>query len=153
MHAGKVILAGLIAGIVAFMFRSLMYGIVLEDFFIANAGTAEGVERGEDILMIPLIIGHLAWGLLLAYIIAKIRNIKTFAKGAVVGAAIGFLGTTAVHLIRFGTTNLTTLNGTLVNIVALTVISAIIGGIVGWIYASGMSSELLEEEWDAADAA
>ena len=153
MTTGKIVLAGLIAGIVAFMFGFLTYGFVMEDFFIANAGSAEGVERGEDMLMIPLIIGHMAWGLLLAYIIGKVGGIDTFRAGAMVGAVLGFLGTAAVDLISFGTTNLTTLKGTLVNIVVLTVISALIGGIVGWIYSTGIRDELLEEELDAADAA
>ena len=153
MTTGKIVLAGLIAGIVAFMLGFLTYGFVLEDFFMANAGTAEGVERGEDMLMIPLIIGHMAWGLMLAYIIGKVGGIDSFRDGAVVGAVLGFLGTAAVDLISFGTTNLTTLKGTLVNIVVLTVISALIGGIVGWIYSTGIKDELLEEEFDAADAA
>ena len=153
MTTGKIILAGLIAGMVAFMFGFLTYGFVLEEFFIANAGTAQGVERGEDMLMIPLIIGHMAWGMLLAYIIGKIGEIDTFTEGARVGAVLGFLGTAAVDLISFGTTHLTTLEGTLVNIVILTIISSIIGGIVGWIYSTGIKDELLEEELDAADAA
>ena len=149
---GRIVLAGLIAGTVAFMFGFLTYGFVLEDFFMANAGSAEGVERGDDMLMLPLIIGHLAWGLLLAYIIGKLGRINTFRDGAAVGAVLGFLGTAAVDLISFGTTNLTTLEGTLVNILILTIISATIGGIVGWIYSTIINDELFEEELDAADA-
>ena len=149
---GRIVLAGLIAGTVAFMFGFLTYGFVLEDFFMANAGSAEGVERGDDMLMLPLIIGHLAWGLLLAYIIGKLGRINTFRDGAAVGAVLGFLGTAAVDLISFGTTNLTTLEGTLVNILILTIISATIGGIVGWIYSTIIYDELFEEELDAADA-
>ena len=154
MTTGKILLAGLIAGIVAFMFGFLTYGFILEDFFMANAGTAQGVEHGGEMLMIPLIIGHLAWGLLLAYIVGKLGRIDTFTDGALVGAVLGFLGTAAVDLVSFGTTHLTTLKGTLVNIVILTIISAMIGGIVGWIYSTGIKDELLEEEeFDAADAA
>jgi len=153
MKTGKVVLAGLIAGIVAFMFGFLTYGFLLEDFFLANAGTAKGVERGEGLMMIPLIIGHLAWGLLLAYIIGKVGGIDSFVDGAIVGAILGFLGTAAVDLVSYSTTNLTTLKGTLVNIVVLTLLSAIIGGIVGWIYSTGIKDELFEHEFDAADAA
>lgn len=153
MKTGKIVLAGLIAGVVAFMFGFLTYGFLLEDFFLANAGTAEGVERGEGLMMTPLIIGHLAWGLLLAYIIGKVGGIDSFGNGAIVGAVFGFLGTAAVDLISFSTTNLTTLSGTLVNILVLTLISAIIGGIVGWIYSTGIKDDLSEETFDAADAA
>lgn len=153
MKTGKIILAGLIGGIVAFMFGFLTYGFLLEEFFIANAGSAEGVERGEDMMMIPLIIGHLAWGLLLAYVIGKVGVIDSFGHGAIVGAVFGFLGTAAVDLISFSTTNLTTLSGTLVNILVLTLISAIIGGIVGWIYSTGIKDDLSEETFDAADVA
>ena len=153
MTTGKIVLAGLIAGLAAFMFGFITYGFLLEDFFMANAGSAIGVERGNGMLMLPLIIGHFAWGLLLAYLIGKIGRIETFREGAIVGAIFGFLGTAAVDLISFGTTNLTTLKGTLVNIVILTLLSAIIGGIIGWVYSAGIKDEFVEEEFDAADAA
>ena len=149
MKTGKVILAGLIGGIVAFMFGFLTYGLVLEPFFKENAGTAVGVERGEDMLMIPIILGHLAWGVLLAYGIGKLGKIDTFPQGATAGAIIGFLSAAAADLIRFGTSHLTTLKAVVVNIMVLTLISAIIGGVVGWIYSSGIKDELLEETLDS----
>ena len=152
MNTGKIILAGLIGGIVAFMFGFLTYGLILDGFFSENAGTARGVERGEDILMIPLILGHLAWGLLLAFSIGKLGKIDTFSQGAIAGAIVGFLCTAAAELVRFGTTHLTTLKVTLVNILVLTLISGIIGGIIGWIYSTGIKDELFDETLDSVDS-
>ncbi len=144
MNTGKILLAGLIGGIVVFMLGFLTFAFLLEDFFVANAGSAEGVVR-EDMLMIPVIIGHLAWGLLLAYILGKLSNIDTFSKGAVSGALIGFLGSCTVDLIQFGTTNLTNLTGTLTNMLCLTIISGVVGGIIGWVYSTGIRDDILKE--------
>ncbi|MDH3796140.1 MAG: hypothetical protein OER83_04640, partial [Flavobacteriaceae bacterium] len=85
MNAGKIIIAGLIGSIVAFMLDFITFAFLLEDFFLVNSGTAEGVERGDDLLMTPLIIGHLAWGLLLAYILGKLSHIDSFSQGALTG--------------------------------------------------------------------
>lgn len=145
MNTGKIILAGLIGGIVAFMLGFLTFAFILEDFFVANAGSAEDVVREDDMLMIPVIIGHLSWGLLLAYILGKLSHIDSFSKGAVAGATIGLLGSMTVDLIQFGTTNLTNLNGTLTNILCLTIISAIVGGTIGWVYSTGIKDEVLKE--------
>ena len=145
MNAGKIIIAGLIGSIVAFMLGFITFAFLLEDFFLANSGTAEGVDRGDDLLMIPLIIGHLAWGLLLAYILGKLGDIDSFSKGALAGAIIGFLGVSAVDLILLGTTNLANVQGTIASILCLTIISAIVGGIIGWVYSTGIQDEVLKE--------
>lgn len=145
MNTGKIILAGLIGGIVAFMLGFITFAFLLEDFFLTNSGTAEGVERGEDMLMIPLIIGHFAWGLLMAYILGKLGHIESLSKGALAGAIIGFLGVSTVELIQFGTTNLANVQGTIVSILCLTIISGIVGGTIGWVYSTGIRDEVLRE--------
>lgn len=145
MNTGKIILAGLIGGIVAFLLGFITFAFLLEDFFLSNSGTAEGVTRGDDVLMIPLIFGHLAWGLLLAYILGKLSHIDSFVKGTLVGAIIGFLGVSAADLIQFGTTNMANFQGTIVEILCLTIISGIVGGTIGWVYSTGIQDEVLKE--------
>ncbi|MBT8236535.1 MAG: hypothetical protein KJO04_10115 [Bacteroidia bacterium] len=144
MNTGKIIVAGLIGGIVTFMLGFLTFAFLLEDYFLANTGSAEGVER-EDMLMIPVILGHLAWGLLLAYILGKFNHIDSFSKGTFSGAIIGFLGSCAVALMQYGTTNLVNLTGSLTNMLCLTIISGIVGGIIGWVYSTGIRDEVLKE--------
>ncbi len=144
MNTGKILLAGLIGGIVAFMLGFLTFAFLLEDFLLANAGSAEGVER-KDLLMIPVILGYLSWGLLLAYILGKLGHIDSFTKGARYGALIGFLASCTIDLIQYGTTNLVNLKGTLTTMLCLTIISGIVGGIIGWVYSTGIRDEVLKE--------
>ena len=134
MNITKILLAGLIGGAVAFLLGFLTFGVLLADFFQSNAGTASGVMRGDgEMLWIPMILGHLGIGMLIAYIYGRWAQISTFATGAQAGAVIGFLVAFAEDMIDFGAMNLMNLTGTLVNIIVLTIITAVVGGDVGWI--------------------
>lgn len=127
----KVLVAGVIGGIVAFLFGWLVYGILLMDFMAGQLGSATGVYK-EAPDMLPLAVGNIFWGLLFAYIFGTWAGIKTFSTGAVAGAIIGFLMAAAFDLIMLGTTNIMTTTGALVDIVVSTVMSAVVGGVVGW---------------------
>ena len=133
MNTNKILIAGVIGGVVAYALGFLTFGIALRDFFQANSGSATGVMKAPDeIQMIPMIIGHLTWGLLFALIYGRWANIKTFATGAKAGAVIGLLSAATFDLINLGAMNISTTTGVIVNIVCVTVISAIVGGTVGW---------------------
>ncbi len=132
MSTNKIAVAGLIGGIVAFFLGWLVYGMLLTDFFKANGGGATGVDRApEEMVMWAMIVGHLAFGLLVAIIFGRWASISTPATGAKAGAVLGFLvGLTA--LIDYGVTNISNLTGVLVNAVVLAVITAIMGAAVAW---------------------
>ncbi|MBT8218566.1 MAG: hypothetical protein KJP00_01995 [Bacteroidia bacterium] len=133
MSTNKILIAGVIGGVVAFILGFLTYGIVLSDFWEANTGTATGVMKADDeILIIPMIIGHLTWGMLFALIFGRWANIKTFATGAKAGAAIGLLCTASIDLVYLATMNISTTTSTIVNLLCVAFISAIVGGAVGW---------------------
>ena len=138
MNTNKILLAGLIGGAVAFLLGFLAYGLICRDFFESNMGSATGVMRGDDeMLWVPMIIGHLAWGLLFALIYGRWANISTFATGAKAGAAIGLLVGLAFDMIQLGSTHMSNLTGALADVAILTVISAVIGGVVGWFLGRG----------------
>jgi len=105
--------------------------MLLTDFFNSNAGSATGASRGnEDLLFLPLILGHVTLGALLAIILGRWANISTFSSGAMAGAVIGGLMTATNALIMYATTYMTTMTGTIVNIIVSTVISALAGGAI-----------------------
>ena len=83
-----------------------------------------------------LILGNLFFGFLLAYVLDK-ANTLTFGSGATVGAVTGLLVGLAVNFTMYGTSNAHTLTAHFADIVALTIMSAVVGGIIGWWYGRG----------------
>ena len=133
MSNNKILLAGLVGAVVAFLLGFIVYGNVLTDFFMENSGSASGVMRGDDEMQwIPMILGHITWGLLFAIIYGRWANIATFATGAKAGALLGFLIGASFDLIQLGSTHIPNLTGIIVDIIVMTIISAIVGGVVGW---------------------
>ena len=133
-------MAGVAGGILAFVLGWLVYGIALNSVFDSMAGSATGVERAEDeMCYLALFFGHIAWGFLFAVIFGRWANISTFATGAKAGALLGFLIAATYDLIGYGTSNLSSFTGVLLNIAVMVVLSAIIGGFVAWLLGRGKS--------------
>ncbi|MCB0650035.1 MAG: hypothetical protein KDC85_02025 [Saprospiraceae bacterium] len=134
MNTNKILLAGLVGGVAAFLLGWLVWGILLSGFYANNAGpAAEAAMRGDkDMLWIPLILGNLAWGYFFAVIFGRWANISTFVTGAKAGAVLGLLVALFYDLMNLGTTYLMTTTGAIVDIIASALVSAIIGGVVGW---------------------
>jgi hypothetical protein len=120
--------------IVAFIGGFLIYGLALQSFMAANAGTATGVMKTDMSAsnMIYIFIGNLASGLLLAYIFDKWANIRTLSMGAQAGALIGLLIAASVDFTMYGTSNIMNMTAVFVDIIAGTVLSALVGAGVAW---------------------
>ncbi len=132
MNSNKILIAGLIGGIVAFFLGWIVYGMILLDFFQSNGGSATGVSRApEEMVWWAMILGHLAFGLLIAMIFGRWANISTAATGAKAGAVIGAL-IGLISFIDYGTSNVANLTAVCVNVVVLAIITAIIGAAVAW---------------------
>ena len=132
MKTSKILVAGLIGGVVALLIGFLVYGNLLADFLESHTKTAGVMKTNEELMIIPLILGHLSWGLLLAIIFGRWANISTFATGAKAGGVIGLLMALTFNLINLGTANIMTTTGHLVDIALTTIMSAIVGGVIAW---------------------
>lgn len=107
----------------------LLYGVVLADYFAANQGSASGVMKSPpDLLWVAL--AHVPFGLLLTLVIAW-RGATSWRNGAVTGAILGFLMAASYDLSQFGTTNLWTLELTLVEPFVTLVLVGSAGAVVG----------------------
>jgi hypothetical protein len=137
MNTTKILIAGLVAGIVYFLLGWLFYLKVLMSTFESMSGSASGVSRGEEMIWWALILGNLLAGLLLSYIYGRWANISTPAIGAQAGAAIGFLVAGSYDLMIYGTTHISTLSGALLDIVVWTVMTAIAGAVAAWMLGRG----------------
>ncbi len=130
MNTQKFLIGTITGGVVFFFLGFLFYAILLDSFFVANAGSATGVAK-TNMAYWPLILGNLATGALFTYIFQKWANISTFATGARSGALIGLLMALGYDLVMYDTSNIMNLTGSLVDIVVFTVMSAIAGGFIG----------------------
>jgi len=138
MSTNKILLAGLAGGVTTFLLGWLVYGILLSGFFEANQGTATGVSKSpEEMVMWAMIVGNLAWGFLLALVYGRWANISTFQTGAIAGAVIGFLAALSYGFIFFATSNIMNLTATIVDPLAYAVMSAIAGGVVALVLGRG----------------
>jgi hypothetical protein len=132
MDAKKRIMATLAGFVVFFFMGFLLYGMLLMDFFMANAGSATGVYR-EDAEMVwwALALGNLLQSYLLVYIFSKWANITTFASGLQAGAMIGLILGLGYDLTMYGTSNISNLTATLVDPLVVAVMMGVTGGVIG----------------------
>jgi len=130
MNSNKILVAGIVGAVVAFILGWLIWGMALAG---VDMGIPDGIMRSdEEMQFLPLAIGHLGFGFLLAIVFGRWASISTFSTGAKAGAMIGFLFTFATDLILLGTTHLMNTTGAIIDIVAATVSMAITGGVVAW---------------------
>jgi len=132
MDIKKFITGTLVGGVTHFLLGFILYGLLLESFFIANAGSATGVNRGpEDMVWWALILGSLAFAALITYIFLKWAHISTFKSGLRRGAVIGFLLGLSFDMMMYATSNLMNLTAALVDIAVGTIMMGLVGGVIG----------------------
>lgn len=137
MDIKKLLVGGIVGGILYFGLGYLVYGNLLMSFMKNHQGTAMGVDRTmEDFQFLYLIIGNLLSGFLLAYIFVK-ANVSTAASGFVTGGIIGLLNSASFNSIMYGVTNIMSKTGMATHVVAATVISAVVGAIIAMVMGMG----------------
>src|SRR5688572_21999036 len=95
----KVLVGGLIGSVVFFLLGYLTYGMLLRTMMEEN--TMPGIGRAdEEMQWAFLVLGHFAFGFMMAYILNK-ANVYSFGAGATMGAVIGFLFTLAFDFIMY----------------------------------------------------
>lgn len=138
MNTNKLIVAGLIGTVVAFITGFLIWGLALSGFMESNMGSATGVARGEnEMLWIPLILGNAGFAFLLSYIYGRWASISTFQTGAKAGAVIGLLAALGYDMIMLATTHIMNSTAAIVDIAASGIHMAIVGGVIGWWFGRG----------------
>jgi hypothetical protein len=138
MASKKFLIGTLVGGISFFLLGYLIYGLALSSFFMKHSVAASGsMKTMDEIIWWALVLGNLASAALLTYIFLKLGNIISFGSGARTGAAIGFFIALSMDLIRFATENSLDLTATFADVVVGTVMTAIVGGIIGAVLGMG----------------
>ncbi|MCI0452552.1 MAG: DUF2177 family protein [Candidatus Latescibacteria bacterium] len=119
-----------LAGMVAIaVFGGVLYGVVFAGLFESNMGPATGVMKNPpDLLWVGL--AHVPFGLLLTLVLVW-RGAPSLRRGALTGAALGFLMAASYDLSQYGTTHLWTLKLTLIEPLITMVMVGAAGAVTG----------------------
>lgn len=134
MDAKKRIMATLAGFVVFFMLGWLVYGMLMMDFFAANAGSATGVMRSDtEMVWWALVVGNILQSYLLVYIFSKWNSVNSFGSGLQAGATIGLILGFGFDLTMYGTSNMMNLTATLVDPLVIAAMMGITGGVIGMV--------------------
>ena len=134
MNSQKFIVGGIVGGILYFLLGYVFYGLLLKSFFDSN-GMAVNMD---NVKWWAMIVGNLAGGFLLAYILSK-GNVSTAGAGAGTGFVVGLLMSLSFDLVMFGIGKGMELKGVAADVAVAAVMTAVIGAVVGWVL--GMSKK------------
>ena len=119
----------LVGGLVLFFLGYLIFGVVFDDFFAANAGTATGVPK-MPIDFVSLAIGQLASAAALTLILGW-ANVSSVGQAARVSALVGLLFFFGVDLTMFATSNTQNLKAAVVDPIFAAVLFGVAGAAIG----------------------
>ena len=132
----RLIIATLITAVVNFLLGWLVWGILLMDFYKANTTQYEGLMKDMPNLFLIFLCGIL-FAFLLAYIFDRWANIRTFSKGFIAGMFLGFLIMAGFDLYLMAGMNLFNVKVIIVDVIANTIVSGILGGITALVLGYG----------------
>lgn len=130
MNVKRLSIGSITGLVVLYVLGVVFWQMLFADFFAANAGTAEGVQREEQIIW-AMALGTLLYAALITLMMDARGGPVSLANGLKTGAIVGFLLWGTVDFIYFGFTNLNNLTA----VIADTVLEAVRGGIAGAVIA------------------
>jgi hypothetical protein len=136
MDTAKLVVAGLLGGVINFFLGWLVWGILLMDYFTSHTTNPQVARSSENMVFWALIVGNLVFGFLYAYILYK-ANVKTPGSGAILAGTIAALITLGYDLMIYAQFDLFELSIVLPDVLASIVVSAIVGAAIGWYYGRG----------------
>lgn len=124
----KILRGTIFGGIAFFLLGWLVWGILLMDFMTANSNDCAN-RADTDMIWWAMILANFVLGLLISLVL-KWAGAKTAMDGIRVGAVFGVLMSSTMDLMMYSMTTLYNLTALIVDVVAYTIIMAIIGLIV-----------------------
>lgn len=135
----KTLIAGLVGGVASFFLGWLLYGMVLMSF-MAEHSNASIMRAEADMIWWALILSNLLWGLSVALLLSW-ANVSNFMTGMTKAGIFGLILSLGWDLSLYSTSTwFADTTGLIVDVLASTVMTAIIGGVVGWMLGRGNSA-------------
>ena len=142
MNTNKFLVGGIIGGVANFLLGWLVWGTLLMNFMKEHTTeAAKAVMRkdanGEDTMVWwALIAANLLSGFLLSYILSK-AGTNSASSGASTGAVIGLLFSATINCFNYAFMDISDFTAMGVDIVASTIVTAIVGAVIGWYFGRG----------------
>ncbi|MEP7263255.1 MAG: hypothetical protein ABI772_02090 [Bacteroidota bacterium] len=135
----KIFLAAFVGAVVSFLLGWLIFGIALHGYYTENMKVYEGLVKKMPNL-IGIFIAGFFWAFLLSYIFSKWAHINTFAAGFTAALFIGVITCISYDLSFYSMMNLYRLRLIAVDVIASSLVSAVVGGTIAAILGSGKST-------------
>jgi hypothetical protein len=133
--SAKILMSGIVAGIVTFFVGYLIYGIVMADYFKSSIPSLPGLMKApEEIWAIG--VGNLIWGVLLSWSLSA-AGAGSASRGAVYGAIAFFLYAIGSGFIGYGQMTLYSIEVIFVEGLCTAVMMGIGGAVAGWMLGRG----------------
>ncbi len=130
MTSQKFAMATVAGGLTLFVLGGIFYGVLLMDFFMANAGTAQGAMK-ETPEWLHLVLGELAFAALLTTVVGTWAGVSSAGEGFKVGAIFGLMLGIAFSLTFLATMNIITPLGAAVDTIVGTIRAGAAGAVIG----------------------
>ena len=131
MDIKKLLIGGIIAGVLFFLLGWLAYGKVFQAFFASHPGAAGPIGRpNNEMLLVYIFAGNLLHGFVLSFVFVKAR-IGSLVSGAVTGGVIGFLIAGGVDSLMYGTSTIISKTAAAADVAIVTALWVITGAILG----------------------
>jgi hypothetical protein len=114
MDAKRFLVGTLVGGIVLYVLGIIIFVKLFGSYYAGNAGTATGVDRDQP-LQWAIVVGSLAYAALITYAIGNRDGVMSIARGATIGAIVGFLLWMTADFIEYGASNVANLTRTVVD--------------------------------------
>ena len=127
----RFVLAVLAGSLTMLLVGFLLYAVVFADLFKQGAITLPGVMKDEPAVL-WILIGQLAFGLLVTLVVSW-RGTTSLAGGASTGALLGFLMAIGYDFAQYGTSNLWSMQATLLDPLITAALVGSGGAAIGYI--------------------
>jgi len=133
----RMLIAALIGAIASFLLGWVVFGMLLNPYYEANAVNYVGLYRsGSDMRLYGIFLSQLAMSGLLAFVFSRWSSVRTFGTGLAGGIIIGGLIALYIDLNMWSSMNLYPAKVFAVDVIVSTAFTGLIGGVVavvlGW---------------------
>lgn len=129
MDTRRLVIGTVVGGVTLFVLGYLIFDLAFAAFYAANAGSATGVARSEQLVW-AVALGSLSYAALLTLGIGTKAASSNIATGAKVGAVAGFLLWFTADFILYGIQNVSNLTRTTVDPLLESIRGGVSGGII-----------------------
>jgi hypothetical protein len=131
MNTNKILVGGIIGGVVFFLLGWLIWGIILAGYMAANSNQCM-MKPMDQMVWWALILSNLAWGFLLA-VVFDWSNTSGWLDGAKKGAIFGLIMGLSIDLGYYSmSTMYSNLTVLCVDVLITVVMVAVAGALIAW---------------------